>query len=82
MEKKNSVPLVEGKEIPHLIPSPAGENILEWEHVEMKRTACCEYSLGLNPRSALLLAVWLWASYLTALILSFLIYKILIMIRA
>lgn len=36
----NSVPLVEGKEIPQLIPSPAGENILEWEHVEMKRTAC------------------------------------------
>lgn len=39
-EKKNSVPLVEGKEIPHLIPSAAGENILEWEHVEIKRTAC------------------------------------------
>lgn len=37
--EKKSVPLIEGKEMPHLIPSPAGENILEWEHVEMKRTA-------------------------------------------
>lgn len=79
MMKIKSAPLVEGKEIPRLIPSPAEENTLEWEHGETKRTACLEYSLALNPGSALLLAMWLWANYLTALTLSFLICIIVIM---